>query len=503
LSTIERPKAGEVEERHAPELEIDGRKIRGRIPYRVESRDMGGWREIIEPTALRGTKIDDLVATVDHAGVPIGRYPTTLNVEDRSDGLHWSVVPPETRADVLEAITRGDLKAGSWRMVVGRDEWRGDVRHVHEIAELRDVSVVSHPSYESATVELRSAPTKENKVPDEVTENQERSEEQRSENVSDGHVKPEETRSNNTAGSLRVEERSGLPQFQTLSEAFRKGGFPEETATVEWGEFRSLTWGGTIDVLSQQRRDGVPLGADQRYAYPAFPSEAVGADVTSIQVLQQSSRTLTAGTAVVRALAATTTKPETTTATDIVTVPMKQVATVESNIPNLYLQQSGFDTLVEQDLRLSINVGLDKLVLDGIATASNTAPSTDPLLISIRKAITTLLAAGYMPDTLLLPPADAEALDVLQTAGSEKFYVFGAGRFAPGQLFGLNVRISKDLPKPTVVDAAAFGKLYVSPVNLARFEVDAGATNRSNIRMETTAAFGVERVAAASRIAAS
>jgi HK97 family phage prohead protease len=141
---------------------------------------MGGWKEIIEPTALRNAKLDDLVATVDHAGVPIGRYPVTLDLEDRTDGLHWSVVPPESGSDVREAIERGDLKAGSWRMVVGREEWRGDVRHVHEIAELRDVSVVSHPSYPASTVELRSAPTKENEM-EEVTKIEERSDEQRSE----------------------------------------------------------------------------------------------------------------------------------------------------------------------------------------------------------------------------------------------------------------------------------------------------------------------------------
>jgi Escherichia/Staphylococcus phage prohead protease len=121
MPKAERPKAGEVEERQAPAIAVEGKKIRGRIPYGSESRDMGGWREIIEPTALRNTKLDDLVATVDHAGVPIGRYPTTLDLEDRSDGLHWAVVPPESRSDVREAIERGDLKAGSWRMVVGQD----------------------------------------------------------------------------------------------------------------------------------------------------------------------------------------------------------------------------------------------------------------------------------------------------------------------------------------------------------------------------------------------
>src|SRR5215211_3260048 len=116
MATAARPTAGSVEERQAPDLvAADGRRIRGRVPYGVESRDMGGWREVIEPTAFRNTVFDDLVATVDHAGVPLGRHPTTLELEDRADGLHWSVRPPESRADVREAIERGDLRAGSWR----------------------------------------------------------------------------------------------------------------------------------------------------------------------------------------------------------------------------------------------------------------------------------------------------------------------------------------------------------------------------------------------------
>src|SRR5215213_10311378 len=110
------------------------------------------------PGALEGAKLDDLVVTVDHAGVPLGRYPGTLQLEDRADGLHWAVSPPESRADVREAIERGDLRAGSFRMRVARDSWDGDVRRVHEIAELRDVSIVTAPAYEAALVELRSQP---------------------------------------------------------------------------------------------------------------------------------------------------------------------------------------------------------------------------------------------------------------------------------------------------------------------------------------------------------
>jgi Caudovirus prohead serine protease len=115
----DRPTAGQVEERTAPELlSADGPRIRGRIPYGVESRDMGGRREVVERGALERTRFDDLVVTVDHAGVPLGRYPGTLELEDRSDGFHWSVDPPASRADIREAVERGDLRAGSWRMVV-------------------------------------------------------------------------------------------------------------------------------------------------------------------------------------------------------------------------------------------------------------------------------------------------------------------------------------------------------------------------------------------------
>jgi phage head maturation protease len=129
MTEHKRPQAGDVE-RRTTGVEVEGKKVRGIVPYNVESRDLGGWTEIIEPTAFREVRLDDLRAVIDHAGVPLGRYPATLDVEDRSDGLHWSLDPPRSRADVVEAIERGDMRAGSWRMVVARDRWVGDVRHV-------------------------------------------------------------------------------------------------------------------------------------------------------------------------------------------------------------------------------------------------------------------------------------------------------------------------------------------------------------------------------------
>jgi phage portal protein BeeE len=80
----DRPVAGQLEQRSAPDVELDGRRLRGVIPYNVESREMGGWRETIDASALRGARLDDLTVTVEHAGMPLGRYPTTLELEDRA-----------------------------------------------------------------------------------------------------------------------------------------------------------------------------------------------------------------------------------------------------------------------------------------------------------------------------------------------------------------------------------------------------------------------------------
>jgi hypothetical protein len=110
-----------------------------------------------------------------------------------------------------------------------------------------------------------------------------------------------------------------------------------------------------------------------------------------------------------------------------------------------------------------------------------------------------------MPDTLLLTPAAAETIDVVVSgiSGGTADFVFGAAQFAPGTLFGLRVSQSKVIAAPVVLDSTANGKLYLSPISLARFEENAGRTNTSLVRLEGHAAYGVERTAAAIRIAAS
>ena len=505
---MDRPKAGQLEERAEP-VTVDGQKIRGVVPYNAMSRDMGGWQEVIHAGALDGAKLDDLVVTVDHAGLPLGRYPTTLTLEDRSDGLHWQVDPPRSRQDVIEAIERGDLKAGSFRMKVARDEWRGDVRHIHQIAELRDVSIVTAPAYEAAVVEYRSLPAEAEEDTTMATEA-----DKDTEVVEETATETTETedRARPASAGLRIEDRTSEQPKLGLAEEFRAAGFPGragERAVIDFKaeqfEDRAVTWTGSVDNISKDRFNAGAFGYDQRWAWPAFARVPVEYGVTSVDVLTQTARTLASAANVVRAVTAVTAKPETASTLTLVTTAMKQVATIESGIPNVYLESPAFNSVIETDLRLSLNDGLDKLVLDFIATSGFQAPGTDVLLVSIRKAMTTLFAAGYNPDTLLLTPAAAEGLDVAVSgiASGTQDFVFSPGQFAPGTIFGMQRRISKTIPASAVVDSTALGKMYASPVTLARFEEAAGSTNTSTVRMELNAVFGGERTAAAVRIAAS
>jgi len=180
-----------------------------------------------------------------------------------------------------------------------------------------------------------------------------------------------------STGNLRVEDRSGPNRpARGLAEAFRADGFPGETAVVDFGEFRAATFTGSLDNLAPgPRRTGVNLGADSRYAWPVFPQVNVEPGDTSVQVLRQSARTLPAASTVIRAIDAVTTKPEVSSVLEIVTESLKQVAAIQSNIPNVYLEQPAFNSTIEGDLRLTLNEALDKLVLDDIAASGFQAPA--------------------------------------------------------------------------------------------------------------------------------
>jgi hypothetical protein len=293
---------------------------------------------------------------------------------------------------------------------------------------------------------------------------------------------------------------------EPLYEAFRRAGFDRgKPAEVAWEEFRAITWTGSVDNVQQARRAADTLGYDQRYAYQALPSVGVDPGVTSVSILTQTARTLATPANVIRAIDAVTAKPETTETLTVTVTPLKQLASVVSDIPNVFIENAQVGSIIENDLKLALTDALDDLLKQSVAASGFQAPGTDPLLVSIRKAMSTVMLSGYQPNTLILTAAAAESLDVLVSgiASGVYDYVFGPASFAPQEIFGLRRYISKSVAAPIVMDAQAFGKLYSSPVSLATFEQDAGQTNKSRVRIEANAQIGVERQAAAVRIAAS
>jgi HK97 family phage prohead protease len=487
-------------------LDTRGRTLTGYAAvYGVESSDLGGFTERIAAGAFAGVMDADVRALLNHdPSQVLGRTKSgTLRLTDEQRGLRFECDLPDSPLgqNVREAVRRGDVDGASFRFKVGEEDWDGDMRTVKSVAELHDVTVATYGAYPDASVELRTRPQKDN-----AADNAEKDTTMDNETRTTDELSAEDRAAPNTGG-LQVEDRINSARPRGLAEEFRAAGFPGESATLDFAKFaesRAVTWTGSVDNINAVQASAGPFGADQRFAWPAFGQVSVDAGATSVDVATQTARSLATPANVVRAIDAITAKPETGSTLTIVTTALKQVASIYSNVPNIHLEQPAFNTVIETDLRLAINGGLDKLILDAIATSGFQAPGTDPLLVSIRKAITTIQGSGYSPDVLLLTPANAEALDTLRataTAG-EQYYVFAPAQLAPRNIFGLSVRISKDIPAPAVVDSTALGKLYTSPVTLARFEADGGTTNRQNIRMELNSVFGVERTAAAVRIAA-
>lgn len=535
------PSARTATEQRTIDVEVegvraDGRTLRGHAAvFNVLSEDLGGFRERIAPGAFADVLDDDVRLLVDHEPPPLARTKAgTLRLHEDERGLAFEADLPDTTAarDLRESVSRGDVDGASFRFVVSEEQWEGDVRTIVRVGQLRDVTVATYPAYPTASIELRSRNTTggerrqkgANMDPQETgADNAEQSTETNvkltdkpaaevatsdkpAADVKVADLPADKRSAQQPAGALRVEERTSAPQRRGLADEFRAAGFPGEVAEIPWERFeeRAVTWSASIDLLNQADRQGVPLGWDARYAWPAIPRVAVEAGVTSVSVLTQVSTTADAVTGVIRAVDATTDKAEVETTIDFLNTPLSGVAAVESGIPNVYLESPAVNGIIETDLRRTVNEGLDGIVNATFAASDNQPPGSDPLPTSIRKAITVLQAYGYAPDTVILTPTAAEGLDTLVSGvtGGDADYVFGAGNFASG-VYGLRRVVSKVVTDPVVLDSTAYAKLYASPVRLARFEERDGRSNTSLVRCELHAACGVERQDAAVRVAAS
>lgn len=138
------------------------------IIFNSESKDLGGFNEVIEPSALEGVlERSDVLCLLNHnedkgvlARCNHGKGSLTLEIDEK--GLRYSFEAPNTSLgdELLEGIRRGDISTSSFAFKVGKDNWtkRSDgsyLRTINSISSLFDVSPVYRAAYEATSVNTR------------------------------------------------------------------------------------------------------------------------------------------------------------------------------------------------------------------------------------------------------------------------------------------------------------------------------------------------------------
>jgi len=103
------------------------RFIDGMIPYNVQSEDLGGFVEKIAPTAFRRTlnARSEVFAFWAHDEKEIlgSTRSGTLQLDNRPEGLRFSIQLPDSAASRFESIARGDVPGVSFSFIPEADSW--------------------------------------------------------------------------------------------------------------------------------------------------------------------------------------------------------------------------------------------------------------------------------------------------------------------------------------------------------------------------------------------
>ncbi len=156
--------------------------------FNTLSNELGGFREIIAEGAFDGRLEDDVRFLINHDGLPLARTTNgTLRLSTDERGLKYEAKVANTSLgrDLVELMRNGTINQSSFAFVVEDDSWEVrdgmNLRTINKVSRLYDVSAVTYPAYEEASVALRSMEEwkqlEEEKV---LKENLEKEKEQRS-----------------------------------------------------------------------------------------------------------------------------------------------------------------------------------------------------------------------------------------------------------------------------------------------------------------------------------
>jgi len=155
--------------------------------FNTLSNELGGFREIIAEGAFDGRLEDDVRFLINHDGLPLARTTNgTLRLSTDERGLKYEARVANTSLgrDLVELMRNGTINQSSFAFVVEDDSWEVrdgmNIRTINKVSRLYDVSAVTYPAYEEASVALRSMEewkkTEEEKV---MKENLEKEKEER------------------------------------------------------------------------------------------------------------------------------------------------------------------------------------------------------------------------------------------------------------------------------------------------------------------------------------
>jgi HK97 family phage prohead protease len=131
--------------------------------FNTLSNELGGFREIIAEGAFDGRLEDDVRFLINHDGLPLARTTNgTLRLSTDERGLKYEAKVANTSLgrDLIELMRNGTINQSSFAFVVEDDSWEVkdgmNIRTINKVSRLYDVSAVTYPAYEEASVALRS-----------------------------------------------------------------------------------------------------------------------------------------------------------------------------------------------------------------------------------------------------------------------------------------------------------------------------------------------------------
>lgn len=144
------------------------RRVEGyAVVFNSLSDDLGGFREVILPSAFDGIlEQSDVLALLDHDATRgiLARYKQgvgSLTLEIDDIGLKYSFDAPHTSLgeELLEYLRRGDITCSSFSFVCKDDDWSMEddglyIRTIKSIKGLYDVSPVYNPAYQATSVAI-------------------------------------------------------------------------------------------------------------------------------------------------------------------------------------------------------------------------------------------------------------------------------------------------------------------------------------------------------------